>query len=107
MQQTEKYWNIIFRVVLTASIIMLAVGVVLAFIPKINQMNSYQQIKQDLQEEIDQNIAAEKELRQQHDRCKTDPSFVEKVAHEVGYAREDEVIYQFPEKNSSTNGYSY
>ena len=107
MQQTEKYWNLIHRVVLVAIFVMALVGVVLAFTPKVAQMQGYQLIKEDLQDKIELNVSSEKLLRQQHDRFRTDPSFVEKIAHEVGYARKDEVIFQFPDSNAETNGFSY
>ncbi|MBT8043116.1 MAG: hypothetical protein HKP10_05075 [Kiritimatiellales bacterium] len=98
MQQTEKYWNLINRIVLIAIIIMAGVGVVLAFAPKVKQLQAYQNKFDELQHRIDVTVAAEKDLKEKQLRFRTDPDFVEKVAHEVGYARRSETIYHFPEE---------
>ena len=98
MQQTEKYWNLINRIVLVAIGVMAVVGVLLAFGPKVRQMKNYQNTRDTLQERIDQTVAAEKELKSKQQRFLTDPAYVERVAHEVGYARKDETIFQFPEE---------
>ena len=36
MQQTEKYWNLINRVALGVLLVMVILGIAMAFIPKIN-----------------------------------------------------------------------
>ena len=101
MQQTEKYWNLINRIVLIAIIIMAGVGVVLAFTPKVRQMQEYQQTSDSLQQRIEVTVAAEQELKDKQRRFMTDPEFVEKVAHEVGYARTNETIFHFPEETGN------
>jgi len=101
MQQTEKYWNLINRIVLIAIIIMAGVGVVLAFTPKVRQLQAYQETYDSLQHRIDQTVESEKELKEKQRRFRYDPEFVEKVAHEVGYAGEDEMIFHFPEETGS------
>jgi cell division protein FtsB len=98
MQQTEKYWNLINRIVLIAVVFMAAVGIILAFTPKVKQMQAYQETRDTLQQRIDVTVAAEKELREKQRRFLTDPAFVEKVAHEVGYAGKGELIFHFPEE---------
>ena len=99
MQQTEKYWNLINRVVLVAVVVMACVGVVLAFTPKIHQLKQYQETYDNLQQRIDVTVAAEQELKDKQRRFFSDPEFVEKVAHEVGYARPGETIFHFPEES--------
>jgi cell division protein FtsB len=101
MQQTEKYWNLINRIVLVAIVAMAAVGVVLAFAPKVRQMQDYQVTRDTLQHRIEVTVADEKELKGKQQRFLSDPSYVEKVAHEVGYARKDEIIFHFPEENET------
>ena len=98
MQQTEKYWNLINRIVLIAIVIMAGVGVVLAFTPKVRQLQTYQETYDSLQHRIDVTVESEKELKEKQRRFLSDPEFVEKVAHEVGYARKDEMIFHFPEE---------
>ncbi len=98
MQQTEKYWNLINRIVLIAVIVMAGVGVVLAFTPKVRQLRDYQGRNDALRQRIEITVAAEQELKNKQRRFQSDPRFVEKVAHEVGYARSDETIFHFPEE---------
>ena len=45
---------------------------------------------------IEELIAAEKKLKEDIDLIKTDPIYAEQVAHEKGYARENETIFYFP-----------
>ncbi len=101
MQQTEKYWNLINRIVLAAIAVMAVVGVVLAFAPKVKQMQTYQNTRDTLQQRIGVAIVAEKELKDKQQRFLTDPVYVERVAHAVGYAHKDEIIYHFPEETGS------
>jgi hypothetical protein len=101
MQQTEKYWNLINRVVLLAISAMAVVGIVLAFTPKIRQIRSYQNTRDQIQQRIDVTVAAERDLKKKQHRFLNDPSFVERVAHEVGYARKNEMIYHFTEETGA------
>ena len=101
MQQTEKYWNLINRIVLMAISVMAVVGIVLAFTPKVRQIQLYQDTCNQLQQRIDITVAAERELKEKQHRFLTDPTYVERVAHEVGYARKDEIIYHFSEETGS------
>ena len=87
--------------VLVAVVVMAGIGILLAFAPKVRQMQGYQQTRDTLQQRIDVTLAAEKELKEKQRRFMTDPEFVEKVAHEVGYARQDETIYHFPEETGT------
>lgn len=96
MQQTEKYWSLVNRVVLGVLFAVVIVGIALAFIPKVRQFNTYQEKSQTLQREIDQTLLAEQSLKEQQRRFTTDRDFVERIAHEVGYAHPDETIFHFP-----------
>ena len=98
MQQTEKYWNLINRIVLAAITVMAVIGIVLAFTPKVKQMQAYQNTRDTLQQRIDLTVASEREIKENIQRFRSDPAYVKKVAHEVGYASKDEVIYHFPEE---------
>ncbi len=98
MQQTEKYWDLINRIVLIAIVLMAIIGIVLAFTPKVKQMQAYQHTHDVLKQRIEITVSAEKELKEKQQRFLTDPLYVERVAHEVGYARKNEKIYYFPEE---------
>lgn len=96
MQQTEKYWNIINRVALGVLLLIIFVGIAMAFVPKINQYNTYVKKSHDLQKEINKTKLAEQNLKIQQHRLINDSTFVERIAHRVGYAHSDETIFHFP-----------
>lgn len=101
MQQTEKYWNLINRIVLTATLLMAVTGIILAFTPKVKQMKAYQNTSDLLQQRIEVTVIAERALKEKQRRFLNDPTYIERVAHEVGYARKGEMIYHFPEETGS------
>ena len=96
MQQTEKYWNLINRVVLGVLLGVVVVGIALAFIPKVRQFNTYQERVKRFNAKSTKRSLAEQTLKEQQRRFATDPDFVERIAHEVGYAHPDETIFHFP-----------
>jgi cell division protein FtsB len=104
MQQTEKYWNLINRIVLVAVVIMAGVGIVLAFAPKVKQLQTYQETHDSLQQRIEVTESLEREYKEKQRRFLSDPDYVEKIAHEVGYAKPEETIFHFPEETGGNGG---
>ena len=114
MEQVKNVWLIITYLVLFQIIVLglpivdslmigvgigiVIVGIALAFIPKVNQLHTYEERSRALQRDIDQTIQEEQRLKEYQHRFSTDPTFVERIAHEVGYAHEDETIFYFPEE---------
>ena len=99
MQTLEKIWDIVVKVMVIVIIIMVIIGIGLSFTPKVKQMHVYQKRSEQLQKKIEQTLAEEKQSQIQQRRFATDSNYVEKVAHEVGYAHEDELIFHFPNSN--------
>jgi cell division protein FtsB len=105
MQQTEKYWDLILKVLLGIILLMAIGGSLLAFIPKIGEMNKHKTTSEKLAQEINEVEAKAKALKEKQNRFKTDRIFVERIAHEIGYAHTNELIYQFPESPDETNAF--
>jgi len=103
MQQTDKYWTLLNRILLAIIALFALVGLLMAFVPKVRQKNEYQRTRNELQRHIDATVAREKRLQQKQQRFLSDSEFVERIAHEVGYAHPNEIIYRFPEEEN-TNG---
>jgi cell division protein FtsB len=78
-------------------------GILMVFLPKVKQMQAYQETSDELQQQIDRTLAQEKELKTKQQRFLSEPYYVEKIAHEVGYAYPNEVIFQFMEEDTQTN----
>ena len=103
MQQTEKYWNMILRWSMAVVAGMLLFGAVLMFLPQVRRMQAYQDTRDTLQQRIETTLADEQQTKQNIQRFKSDPVYVERVAHAVGYAHKDEVIYHFLEESGEKN----
>ena len=95
MQQAKKYLKLIERVALGVLIASLSLGIYFAFYPKVKDREKYKQIYLSNEKKIEELIAAEKKLKEDIDLIKTDPIYAEQVAHEKGYARENETIFYF------------
>lgn len=94
----QKQWNIIYRYAAASAIVLALIGVSFAFFPKVNQFRDYQQTKVHLEDDIRIEEERIKDLRLKQEKFSTDKHFVQKIAHEIGFAHEDEVIFQFEDK---------
>lgn len=99
----QNYWNKLYRYVAAAIVLLALVGVTFAFLPKIRQFQGYQDTKTGLEDEIRSDEARIKELRLNQQKFTTDKNFVQKLAHEKGFAHEGEIIYQFEEPSGTNN----
>ncbi len=102
----QKYWNVIYRYAALFAILLALIGVVFSFLPKVTQFRSYQQTKSKLETEIGAEEKRIKELRLNQKKFSTDKYFVQKIAHEIGFAHEGEIIFQFndpPVTNTEEN----
>lgn len=91
----QKHWNNFYRYAALAAILLALFGVSLAFLPKVGQFRSYQETKSKLEADIRAEEERIKELRLKQERFSTDKYFVQQIAHEIGFAHENEVIFQF------------
>ena len=103
MQKRDTYWNVVHKVGLGAALMIGIVGiifVVVAFGNKVKQMHEYQAKYDSLQHRIEVTSAQTKKIKSDHRQFLTDPAFVERIAHQVGYAKKDEVIYEFSQEST-------
>ncbi len=87
-------------------VILLVLWVATAFPPKLAEFQKDDGRRNELQEEIRQLKKEESTLSRNQDRFFTDKYFVQKLAHETGYAHEEEIIFQFsvPQNTNGTKG---
>ena len=97
----QKYWNVLYRYAVVAAILLALIGVVFSFFPKVTQFHSYQDTKAKLEAQIRAEEERIKELRLNQEKFSTDKHFVQKIAHDIGFAHEGEVIFQFNDSPSS------
>lgn len=92
-----NYLNKVYRYVALSVVLLALIGVCFAFLPKIQQFQSYEETQTRLKNEISAEKERIKELRHNQEKFSTDKNFVQKKAHEIGFAHEGETIYQFDE----------
>ncbi|MBN2685710.1 MAG: septum formation initiator family protein [Pontiellaceae bacterium] len=96
MQQTEKYWSLITRTAVIGVFVMMGVGAVLIFTPTVREAKARRQTLNRLEAQKKLELEAAEKKASNSRRFNTDPEFVERVAHEVGYVSPDETVYIFP-----------
>jgi len=98
----QKHLNIFYRYVAAAVVLLALIGVGFAFLPKVTQFQEYRETKATLEAKIRVEEELIKKLRLNQQKFSTDKYFVQKIAHEFGFAHEGEVIFQFND-NPATN----
>lgn len=73
------------------------------FYPKIKEYYHLQNVKKELQGEVEDSHSRIKELRRKREKFTSDRDFVKRMAHEMGFAAPDEVIFRFVDEQQSTN----
>ncbi len=94
---SPKYLKTFYRYLLLCMVLLALIGAALAFWPKIEQFREYQNTKSELEAKIREENRRCNELRLNQQKFATDKYFVQKLAHEKGFAHEGETIYQFEE----------
>lgn len=93
MQQTQKYWNKISLAASCILILILITGIIIAFSPKVKNLKKYRNIHTANTKKIDHLKNQEIQTKENINRIINDPAFIERVAREKGYVREDETIF--------------
>ena len=96
MRQARKFLELIKKIVLGIFILFILLGIYFAFYPKVKDREKYKDIYLSNEEKIEDLVKKEKKLTQDIDLLKSDPKYAEQIAHEKGYARENETIFYFP-----------
>ena len=96
MRQASKFLELIKKIVLGIFLLFILLGIYFAFYPKVKDREKYKEIYLSNERKIEDLVKKEKKLKQDIDLLKNDPKYAEQIAHEKGYARENETIFYFP-----------
>ncbi len=96
-----SYWTVINRFVWVALAVLVLVGMGFMFVPLINQDRELQRRESALQEEIRLDQERVRELQLKQERFRSDPAFIERIAHELGLAKPNETVFRFIDENRS------
>ncbi|HIE09984.1 MAG TPA: septum formation initiator family protein [Kiritimatiellae bacterium] len=89
--------RILYRGVWSLIALLLTVGLFSLFGPQYLQYRSYTRRIRELDAAIEREQTIIKKLQLKQQRLKVDPDFLKRVAHEMGMAEPDEVIFRFVE----------
>lgn len=91
-------WKMIYRISV-AVVLLVGVAVIVRFFhPKWREYRRAQAERARLQEEIRLNQELIRVYKLKQERFKNDPEFVERMAHEIGLAKDNEIIFRLQEE---------
>ena len=91
-----NFWVLIYRIGWITLTVLVVVAVVAMFVPQFKQYNELHRKESALQDEIRLEEEIVKHLKDQQDRLRSDPRFIEKLAREeLGYAKPGETVFRF------------
>lgn len=97
-------WDLIYRLAWIVLFILLLIGTGVLVTPKLNEYRETQAHKQELEKQIRLEEEMLKVLKLKQQRFESDPEFVRGLAHEMGLAAPDEVIFKYiPETTNRAN----
>lgn len=88
-------WETVYKATWTILIALLVVVGISMFIPKIREYREYQRRAAKLEESTRHEEEMIKHLKMQQERFRTDPRFVEYIAHEMGMVKSNETVFTF------------
>ena len=95
MQINGNYWDWIYRLSWVGVVILCILILLSIFLPQIQKYRRYQ----DRIDELTTNIRREEEgikfLKRQQELFAKSPRFVERLAHEIGMVKSNEVLFTF------------
>ena len=96
-------WALIQKIAWTAIAILAVILLLAAFVPKIKQCQDLQKVEAQKAEELRIEQEIYDQLKQQQERLRTDPHFVERIAREeIGLAKPGELIFKFVDDEPAT-----
>ncbi|TAN36414.1 MAG: septum formation initiator family protein [Verrucomicrobia bacterium] len=97
-------WALIQKI---AWAVIAGLGVILvlwAFVPKIKEYHNLQKVEAQRSADMHAEQEIYDRLKQQQDRLRTDPHFVERIAREeIGLAKPGELVFKFVDDEPATN----
>jgi cell division protein FtsB len=86
----------ICRVFWLVSAVLALAASAMVFVPKWREYRNYQRKLAEMEEDVRRENDRLNLLRRNQERFRTDPHFVERMAHDHGLARPDEVLFKIP-----------
>jgi len=98
-----KYLGTLYKVAWITLGILFLVGITCMFWPQFQQYKEYKKLELAIAEEIRLEEEMIKKLKSYQDRFPEDQQFVEQIAHEMGMAKTNEIIFTFLEEKETAS----
>lgn len=95
-----NFWKLIYKSAWVALGVLAVIGLAMLFWPKWKEYRGYEQRREEARRQIEEEEERYLHLKTQQERFRTDPRFVEQVAHDLGMAKTNEVLFKFKEEDS-------
>jgi len=97
-------WALIQKIAWTVIAGLAVILVLWAFVPKIREYHNLQKVEAQKSAAVRTEQENYDQLKQQQDRLRNDPHFIERVAREeIGLAKPGELIFKFVDDEPATN----
>ena len=97
-------WTLIQKLAWAVITVLAIILVLWAFVPKVKQYHDLQKVEAEKAEGVRVEQEAYDLLKQQQERLRTDPRFVERIAREeIGLAKPGELVFKFVDDEPATN----
>lgn len=97
-------WVTVYRVGWLALTALVVIAVISMFIPQVHHYQELRRKEAQLREEIQLEEQILHHLKEQQERLRSDPRFIEKIAREeFGYVKPGETVFKFVDDEPATN----
>ena len=95
-----SYWVGVYRSAWVALAVLALAGAAVLFAPKWKEHREYQRRQAEAADKLRLEEEMLKILKMKEDRFQRDPRFVEQIAHDLGLAKTNEVIFKFHDEGT-------
>jgi cell division protein FtsB len=94
-----SFWDGLYRSACAALALLFVVGLAMVFVPRWQEYRDLQRRRAEAEARLQLHEEMLHRLKENQERFHRDPRFVERLAHDLGMARHDEIIFRFRERD--------
>ncbi len=94
-----SFWDALHRAAVAVLAVLFIVGLAMVFVPRWQEYRALQRQRAEAEDRLRLHAELLQRLKENQERFHRDPRFVERLAHDLGMARSDEIIFRFRERD--------